>query len=637
MKTTLLVAGILLSVFASGQQVAKGLTAANGTFIGFYQYTPVDYDPAGEKYPLIIFLHGIGERGNGTTELASVANNGVPKYIKNGHKMRFVWNGKWQTFLVLSPQLSKNYGWWYNFYVEEMIKYAKANLNVDTNRISLAGLSLGGGGVWSYPKESLAKAKQLNAIAPCCPTCETVDNCNITQANLPLWAFHAQNDGTTPANCTSATIDKLNDNCGAAVKAYKTIWPDGGHGVWDRAFDTVYKWQNPNVYEWMLGQDKSKPVNIRPQARAGSNLTISTATGYAHLSGATSTDADGTLERFIWKQVSGPSNSSIVTAVSTNGITRVNGLTTAGTYVFELTVVDDRADFVKTTVSVTVVSGATSNIPPVTEAGANISTGVSTVTLHGSDSYDPDGSTLTYKWTRVAGPAVYSLSNDAVANPDLSNLLIGNYQFQLETTDAQGARTTDIVTVSSSSAVLPTTLAYFKGNAATGVSRLTWATAQEENNNRFEVERSYDGKSFVIIGAVQSAGNSTMQQTYAYTDPQEIRGTLYYRLRLVNTDGKTIMYSPVVPVTGNRAKARLEYFPNPVKDNITVLVSDNQRGLLQIRLIGMDGKMIQQKQWMKKEESITAVMDAARLLPGIYLMEVTISDQLREIRKIVKE
>jgi hypothetical protein len=50
MKTTLLVAGILLSVFASGQQVAKGLTASNGTFIGFYQYTPVDYNATGEKY-----------------------------------------------------------------------------------------------------------------------------------------------------------------------------------------------------------------------------------------------------------------------------------------------------------------------------------------------------------------------------------------------------------------------------------------------------------------------------------------------------------------------------------------------------------------------------------------------------------
>lgn len=637
MKTTLLVAGILLSALASGQQVAKSLTASNGTVIGFYQYTPEDYHPAGEKYPLIIFLHGIGERGNGTTELSRVTTNGIPKYIKNGHKMRFFWNGKWQTFLVLSPQLSNNYGWWQNFYVEEMIKYAKANLHVDTNRISLAGLSLGGGGVWSYPKESLAKAKQLNAIAPCCPTCETIDNCTIAQANLPLWAFHAQNDGTTPANCTSASIDKLNNDCNAPVKAYKTIWPDGGHSVWDRAFDTAYKWQNPNVYEWMLGQDKSKPVNKRPQANAGPHLTISTTTGYVNLSGAASTDADGTLERFVWKQLSGPANSSIVSPVSADGLTRVNGLTTAGTYVFELTVVDDRADFVKTTVTVTVVNGSTTNIPPVTVVDPTINTAVSSISLRGSDSYDPDGTIVHYKWTKLSGPAVYSLSNDAVANPDLSNLLIGTYQFQLETTDNLGAKTHGIVTVNSAASTLPTTLAYFKGSATGSVARLTWATQQEENNDRFEVERSNDGKYFAVVGVVQSAGKSLTQQTYSFTDPQEVRGTQYYRLRLVNTNGRTIMYSPILPITSHHAKARLEYFPNPVKDNITVMVNDHQRGLLQIRLLGMDGKVVQQKQWMKKEESMTAVLDAARLLPGIYLMEVTVGDQLREIRKMVKE
>ncbi len=189
-------AGILMSVLASGQQVAKSLTAANGTMIGFYQYTPTDYNPTGEKYPLIIFLHGMGERGNGTTDLYKVKNNAIPKYIDAGHKMRFFWNGKWQTFLVLSPQLSNNYGWWYNFYTEEMINYAKANLNIDTNRISLVGLSLGGGGVWDYPGETPVKGRQLNAIAPCCPTCQTNTYCNLADAKLPIWAFHAINDGT---------------------------------------------------------------------------------------------------------------------------------------------------------------------------------------------------------------------------------------------------------------------------------------------------------------------------------------------------------------------------------------------------------------------------------------------------------
>lgn len=637
MKTTLLIAGILLSVFASGQQVAKSLTAANGTNIGFYQYTPTDYNPTGEKYPLIIFLHGMGERGNGTTQLSRVTANAIPKYIQAGHKMRFFWNGKWQTFLVLSPQLSESYGWWQNFYTEEMIKYAKANLNIDTNRISLVGLSLGGGGVWDYAAESVEKAKQLNAISPCCPTCQTNAYCPVAEAKLPLWAFHAANDPTTPANCTSTIVNYINDNCRAAVKAYQTIWPSGGHGVWDRAFDTAYRWQNPNVYEWLLGQDKSKPVNVRPQAIAGSNFTISATRGFAYLSGARSTDADGTIERYVWKQTSGPSTSSVVTSVSTNGITRINNLTTAGNYVFELTVVDDRGDFVKTNITITVVSGTATNIPPVTEAGANVSTDISATTLHGSDSYDPDGTALTYKWTKVTGPAVFTFSNDAVANPDVTNLLVGTYEFKLETTDANGAKTQDVVFVNSSASALPTRLSYFKGNTNTGVTKLSWATTQEEGNDHFEIESSGDGKAFTAIGSVQGAGNSMFEQTYSYTDLQARNGVWYYRLKLVNTNGKTTLYSPVVRIANNQAKVRLEYFPNPVHDNVTVMVNDEQKGLLQIRLISMDGRVMQQKQWMKKEETITSVLDVKHLMPGIYLMEVTVGDQLREIRKIIKE
>ncbi|MBC7848751.1 MAG: hypothetical protein H7Y31_03405, partial [Chitinophagaceae bacterium] len=56
-----------------GQQVGRGLTASNGVFIGFYEYKPTDYSAnPNEKYPVMIFLHGIGERGNGSTELSMV-------------------------------------------------------------------------------------------------------------------------------------------------------------------------------------------------------------------------------------------------------------------------------------------------------------------------------------------------------------------------------------------------------------------------------------------------------------------------------------------------------------------------------------------------------------------------------------
>src|SRR5687768_11727166 len=163
---------MLVTIGASAQQVARTLTSSGGLFMGFYEYTPADYnsDPS-VKYPLIIFLHGIGERGNGTTELSRVLANGIPRYIDAGHPMRFFWNGKWETFIVLSPQLNGSFGYWSNQYISSMLQHAKTNLRIDTNRVFLAGMSLGGGGVWTYATSSLSNAKQIAGIGAVCGIC----------------------------------------------------------------------------------------------------------------------------------------------------------------------------------------------------------------------------------------------------------------------------------------------------------------------------------------------------------------------------------------------------------------------------------------------------------------------------------
>ena len=158
---------LFLASLESGfaQQVEKGLTASNGKRIGFLEYKPSDYATSSTaKYPVIIFFHGIGERGNGSTELYKVKRAGIPKYIDKGHKMRFYWNGKWETFIVLSPQLDVSYGNWQNYYGEAMLAYAKKNLRIDTNRVFMAGLSLGGGGVWSYASASLQMRRGLQQL-----------------------------------------------------------------------------------------------------------------------------------------------------------------------------------------------------------------------------------------------------------------------------------------------------------------------------------------------------------------------------------------------------------------------------------------------------------------------------------------
>lgn len=448
MKNLVLCLGVLLSLTVSAQHVPKSLTASNGQFIGFYQYTPTNYNSS-TKYPVIIFLHGIGERGNGTTDLPNLLGLGVPGAINGGHNMTFTWNGKTETFLVLSPQLDTKYGSWQNFYVEEMINYAKKNLSIDENRIYLTGLSLGGGGVWSYSGATVDNAKKLAAIGVCCGTCQNLNYCNYATANLPVWAFHANDDGTVGAGCTTGAISAIN-KCNPAVAPYMTIWPDGQHWIWGRVFSTDYSWQNPNIYEWFLGQDKSKAVNKRPVAEAGSALSILNTLGVVTLDASKSTDADGKIVRSIWRKISGPAYGNITAAVSINGNTTVTGLTLAGTYQYELKVVDDRADWSLDTVTVTVGvgSGTTTNKLPTASAGADVTITLPTnsVTLTGTGT-DADGYIAAYGWTKSSGPTSGTIVSSTSAKTEISNLAEGTYTFKLTVTDNNSATATDEVTV----------------------------------------------------------------------------------------------------------------------------------------------------------------------------------------------
>src|SRR5205085_8699021 len=158
MNKTLTVTLLLIPFLSFAQRSEKSMKGPRGT-IGFYQFLPAGYNSNTQtKHPLIIFLHGIGEKGTGSPDdLKKINCCGIPKYINNGHTMQFTWNGRTESFVVLYPQLYSRYGTWENYYVDSMIRYAKDNLNIDTDRIFLTGLSLGGGGSWVYPASSLRR------------------------------------------------------------------------------------------------------------------------------------------------------------------------------------------------------------------------------------------------------------------------------------------------------------------------------------------------------------------------------------------------------------------------------------------------------------------------------------------------
>ena len=626
---------MLVTTFVSAQQVARTLTSSGGLFMGFYEYIPVDYntDPS-VKYPLIIFLHGIGERGNGTTELSRVLANGIPRYINGGHPMRFFWNGKWETFIVLSPQLSSSYGYWSNQYISAMLQHAKTNLRIDTNRVYLTGMSLGGGGAWTYATSGLSNARQLAALSPVCGICSGGTWCNFRDANLPVWAFHAADDGVVGAGCTTGHINNINA-CSPTVKPYMTIWPDGNHWIWDRAYDTAHNWQNPNLYEWFLGQNKSLPVNNRPVARAGNDVTISTVTAKINLSGMASTDADGSVVRYVWRKISGPSYyGMIANGVSANGLISITGLTAPGIYAYELKAVDDRADHTLDTVQVTVTNAIVSNIPPVAAAGQDRVIATTNATLNGSNSYDPDGTVVSYKWRMVDGPGQYAIDEDTTPTPYVYNLATGTYKFQLEAIDNAGAVSLDTVVILETSELLTVKFGELKArNGGDGIL-LEWSTLTEYNNEKFEIEVSADGKNFRSIGSVKGAGTSLQKLNYSFNISQLPAKETYFRIRQTSFDG-SVSYSAIVQKAISAGGIRFNLQPNPASNFLYVVLENAYQGPVLIKITGLDGKVLKMQHATKQLSSSQLTIPIKELPPGLYTLEITMGTD-RDVRKFVK-
>jgi hypothetical protein len=562
MRTILFSLGLLFIVLNGfTQQVAKSLTYKN-TFVGFYEYKPTNYNP-NKKYPLIIFLHGIGERGNGTTELPYLLWQGIPKNIAEGKTMTFTVNGKTETFLVLSPQLPKWLGAWDNVYVDAMLDYAKKNLNVDDKRVFLTGLSLGGGGVWSYVTSSLQNAKKFAAIAPICGVCyydlKQLEP-TVGKADIGVWGFANMDDNIVSPWCTISAIDELSRKKSKKIK--KTINQWGGHDAWTQAYDVGHSIHKPNLYEWFLSEADSDddddddddrdnqsgsgqlPVNAAPVAKAGDDVAITLPANEITLNNSGSYDSDGTIKGWNWTKVSGPGQPSIVSA--NNASTTVRNLV-AGNYVFRLTVTDNMNATATDDVAVTV--NAAKNAAPVAKAGNDVAITLpdNNVTLSNSGSYDSDGNIKGWNWSKISGPSQFNIVAANNASTEVKNLQAGTYVFRLTVTDNDNETDTDDITVIVNRA--PNAAPVAKAGSDISLTLPSNSTTLS-NAGSYDADGSIKSYSWTKI-----SGPSRFELTNpngASTDLRNLEvGSYTFRLTVTDDDGATA--SDDVTINVNRA------------------------------------------------------------------------------------
>ncbi|NVO31294.1 cadherin-like domain-containing protein [Hymenobacter lapidiphilus] len=210
----------------------------------------------------------------------------------------------------------------------------------------------------------------------------------------------------------------------------------------------------------------------------------------------------------------------------------------------------------------------------------------------------PDASTgvLLLNGTAVIPGQVIMLSNADQLTFDPSAGFVGTATFTYTATDNSGAGSSNTATFSIpvQDRPLPVTLVAFEAQAVRDTdARLTWRTATELNNSHFEVERSFDGRSFASVARVAGQGNSSSTTSYTRTDAgvaAKATGLVYYRLRQVDLDG-TSSYSDVKTVRFSRI-ASISLAPNPTTATTELDLRQLPEGSYQVQVLDAVGRVV---------------------------------------------
>lgn len=205
--------------------------------VNYLLYLPKGHgEDKSRKWPVIVFLHGSGERGS---DLEKVKIHGPPKLIAKGQELPFI---------VVSPQCPDRQRWSPPL-LSGMLDEVIAKNCVDQDRIYLTGLSMGAFATWDW---AMAEPERFAALVPICGEGEA--RVAKSLKHIPIWMFHGAKDLGVPVAGSQVMYDALKQ---AGGDPKLTIYPDLAHDCWTVTYD------NPELYKWLLEQKRTQPAEAK--------------------------------------------------------------------------------------------------------------------------------------------------------------------------------------------------------------------------------------------------------------------------------------------------------------------------------------------------------------------------------------
>jgi predicted peptidase len=234
----LLLALGLLAGAAAGDEKATPGKQVEGKFekeikvkvqLNYLLYLPKGYEKGKKAWPLVLFLHGGGERG---TDIEKVKKHGPPKLIAKGKDFPCI---------VLSPQ-ARGFGWDAQT-LHALLDDVTSKYRVDEDRVYVTGMSMGGMGTWSL---AASRPGRFAAIIPICGGGDAKDAKKLK--DLPIRIYQGAKDPVVRVETARRMFKALKDAGARDVEL--TVYPDADHDSWTRTYDDA------KVWEWLLKQKR---------------------------------------------------------------------------------------------------------------------------------------------------------------------------------------------------------------------------------------------------------------------------------------------------------------------------------------------------------------------------------------------
>lgn len=209
-------------------QKAQRLNRNANVSLKYLLYLPKGYENK-ESWPLVLFLHGSGERGD---NIAPVRGIGLPKLVEQGKEFPFI---------IVSPQCPARQ-WWEPFGLSVLLDEIVEKYKVDKDRIYATGASMGGCGVWAL---AAYQPDRLAAIVPIAGSGDAITAEMFPK--LPTWVFHGAKDNIVPLEHAEKMVAVMRQYGGHPKL---TVYPDAGHDSWTATYN------NPELYNWLLQQKR---------------------------------------------------------------------------------------------------------------------------------------------------------------------------------------------------------------------------------------------------------------------------------------------------------------------------------------------------------------------------------------------